>query len=226
MSDLENVSLGKDIIPVSASARKLGFIYDSDMSFCDQINSVSCHFHIRAICRICHLLPLSAAAALANSFVHSKLDYCNSLYFGISQANLNKLQRIQNSLARVVKTLQQFQHVQVVHHTNARQTSIKESITNSGIKILKFSVFFEICNIQNRRFVTFRLNWLNFNLKQNFYNLHQHILQRSFKCVWHTYTTHEHCSRSGDILTKISGVKMTPGCLVFALIKKPLHFEC
>ena len=49
------------------------------MSFSDQINSVSksCHFHIRDIRRICHLLPLSTATALANSLVSSKLDYCN-----------------------------------------------------------------------------------------------------------------------------------------------------
>ena len=96
--------LGNDIIPVSSSARNLGFIFDSDMSFTYQINSLSksCHFHIRDIRHIRHLLPLSAATALANSLVSSKLDYCNSLYNGISQANLNKIQRIQNTLARVV----------------------------------------------------------------------------------------------------------------------------
>ena len=90
-SQLTTLSLGNDIIPVSSSA--LGFIFDSDMSFTDQINSLSksCHFHIRDIRRIRHLLPLSAATALANSLVSSKLDYCNSLYNGISQANLNKI---------------------------------------------------------------------------------------------------------------------------------------
>ena len=53
-SDLTNLSLSNDIIPVSSSARNLGFIFDSDMSFSDQINSVSksCHFHIRDIRRI------------------------------------------------------------------------------------------------------------------------------------------------------------------------------
>ena len=48
-SDLTNLSLSNDIIPVSSSARNLGFIFDSDMSFSEQINSLpkSCHFHIR-----------------------------------------------------------------------------------------------------------------------------------------------------------------------------------
>ena len=112
-SDLTNLSLSTDIIPVSSSARNLGFIFDSDMSFSDQINSVSksCHFHIRDIRRIRHLLPLSTATALANSLVSSKLDYCNSLYSGISQTNLNKLQRIQNSLARVITNTSKYQHI-------------------------------------------------------------------------------------------------------------------
>ena len=99
--------------PVSSSARNLGFIFDSDMSFSDQINSVSksCHFHIRDIRRIRHLLPLFIATALANSLVSSKLDYCNSLYSGISQTNLNKLQRIQNSLARFITNTSKYQHI-------------------------------------------------------------------------------------------------------------------
>ena len=135
-AQLTTLSLGNDIIPVSSSARNLGFIFDSDMSFTDQINSFhfisfiisstssytynkvivnslskSCHFHIRDIRRIRHLLPLSAATALANSLVSSKLDYCNSLYNGISQANLNKIQRIQNTLARVVTNTSKFEHI-------------------------------------------------------------------------------------------------------------------
>ena len=78
----------------------------------DQINSLSksCHYHIRDIRRIRHLLPLSAATVLANSLASSKLDYCNSLYNSISQANLNKIQRIQNTLARVVTNTSKFEH--------------------------------------------------------------------------------------------------------------------
>ena len=108
-SQLTTLSLGNDIISVGSSSRILGFIFDSDMSFTDQINSLSksCHFHIRDIRRI----RLSAATALTNSLVSSKLDYCNSLYNGISQANLNNIQRIQNTLARVVTNTSKFEHI-------------------------------------------------------------------------------------------------------------------
>ena len=71
----------------------------------------SCHFHIRDIRQIRHLLPLSTATAFANSLVSSKLNYCNSLYSGISQKNLKKLQRIQNSLEPVITNTSKYQHI-------------------------------------------------------------------------------------------------------------------
>ena len=134
-SDLTNLSLNNDIIPVSSSARNLGFIFDSDMSFSEQINSLSksCHFHIRDIRRIRHLLPLSAATALANSLVSSKLDYCNSLYSGISQSNLNKLQRIQNSLARVITNTSKYQHITC---TNTKKTTLASYQTKNRLQTL------------------------------------------------------------------------------------------
>ena len=136
VSDLSN-----DIIPVSSSARNLGFIFDSDMSFSDQINSLSksCHFHIRDIRRIRHLLPLSAATALVNSLVSSKLNYCNSLYSGISQANLNKLQRIQNSLARVITNTSKYQHITPTLKNYTGFQSNKELSTNSVFSHTKHS---------------------------------------------------------------------------------------
>ena len=144
-SQLTTSSLGNDIIPVvSTFARNLGFIFDSDMSFTDQFNSLSksCHFHIKDIRRIRHLFPLSAATALANSLVSSKLHYCNSLYNGISQANLNKIQRIQNTLARVVTNTSKFEHITPMLKNYIGFQSNNASITNCvflHIKRFKFS---------------------------------------------------------------------------------------
>ena len=42
------------------------------------------------------------AKSVASSLVCSGLDYANSLLFGTTQRNINRLQRVQNTLARVV----------------------------------------------------------------------------------------------------------------------------
>ena len=49
-------------------------------------------------------LTLDAAKSVAviNSIVGVRLDYCNSLLYGTSQRNVDRLQRVQNSLARAV----------------------------------------------------------------------------------------------------------------------------
>ena len=83
-SDLTNLSLSNYIIPVSSSARNLnGFIFDSDMSFSDQINStqIVSFSHLRHYnSRIRHLLPLSTATC---SFKFSCLQHTWLLQFTI-----------------------------------------------------------------------------------------------------------------------------------------------
>src|SRR5277367_1696184 len=69
-----------------------------------QIASVcqSASFHTRAISHIRSSLNLKVANSLACALVQSRLDYCNSLYSSLSSRNLNKLQRTQNRVAKVV----------------------------------------------------------------------------------------------------------------------------
>ena len=64
----------------------------------DTISTIS--FYISAIRP---LIPESAAAQLVHSLVTSRLDYCNSLLFGVPDCRLKQLHRIQNIAARMVK---------------------------------------------------------------------------------------------------------------------------
>src|SRR5258708_6385613 len=61
-----------------------------------------CNFHIRALRHIRPCLTASSAATLVCSIVGSRIDYCNSVLHGTSGHNLDRLQRVQNSLAKIV----------------------------------------------------------------------------------------------------------------------------
>ena len=61
-----------------------------------------CNYFIRDIRRVRKHLTVDASTALANALVSSRLDYCNSLLHSLPGVYLNKLQRVQNALARVV----------------------------------------------------------------------------------------------------------------------------
>jgi hypothetical protein len=110
---LQSINLGNTIIKRSESAKNLGVIIDSDLSFTKHITNTckTSYMHIRDIRRIRHMLPKHTAVALANALVSSRLDYCNSLYYGVSQENINKLQRVQNSLARAVTNTRKYDHI-------------------------------------------------------------------------------------------------------------------
>ena len=51
-----------------------------------------------------------------DAFVSSRLDYCNSLLYGISDGLLSKLQTVQNTAARVVTGTRKFDHITPVLH--------------------------------------------------------------------------------------------------------------
>src|SRR5438132_506807 len=86
------------------TVRDLGAIFDPNLDFCKHISSIcrSSFFQIRQLRQIRSLLDKNSAVILANSLVHSKIDYCNSLLFDLPDASIMRLQRVQNSLARVV----------------------------------------------------------------------------------------------------------------------------
>ena len=48
---------------------------------------------------------------IIHAFVTSKLDYCNSLLSGITDELLAKLQKIQNTAARIVTKTRKFEHI-------------------------------------------------------------------------------------------------------------------
>ena len=72
---------GTALVPVS-SARNLGVVLESDLSFDQHISNVcrSSFYHIRQLRQIRPSLDLNSSIQLANALVSSKLDYCNSLF--------------------------------------------------------------------------------------------------------------------------------------------------
>ena len=86
------------------SARNLGIEFDKDFNFKKHISKVcrSCYYHIRDLRRLRRCLTAPVTKTIATSLVSSKLDYCNSILYNIPNREINKVQSVQNCLARVV----------------------------------------------------------------------------------------------------------------------------
>ena len=50
------------------------------------------------LCRIRKFLKQKSLLLLADSLVSSRLDYCNSLLYTVTKRDLNRIQRVQNTL--------------------------------------------------------------------------------------------------------------------------------
>ena len=94
---------------VAEEMKVLGVVLDRRMSFRKHVAVVarSCNYraHCTGRCRIRYLLITKSAQTLAYSLILSRIDYCNAVLHGAPTGTVQKLQRVQNSAARVVPRL-------------------------------------------------------------------------------------------------------------------------
>ena len=86
---------------------------DSVLSMEHHVASIckSAYMHLYNIGRIRHCINQKTAEILVHALITSKLDYCNSVLFGISEKLLRRLQLVQNSAARIVTKSNKRDHI-------------------------------------------------------------------------------------------------------------------
>ena len=60
------------------------------------------NYELKKLKQLKEYLPEESMKTLVTSLIFSRLDYCNSLLYGMKKENITKLQRIQNNAARLV----------------------------------------------------------------------------------------------------------------------------
>ena len=82
----------------------MGVTIDETLSFNTHVNNVckASYFHIRALRHVRECIDEETARTVASAIVGARLDYCNSVLHGTTISNINKIQRVINTLARVV----------------------------------------------------------------------------------------------------------------------------
>ena len=105
------IAVGDSYIESVSAVRNLGAFFDEHMSM-DVFVHKKCaaiQGQLRKLYRIRKYLSVTARKSLIQALVISCLDYCCSLLLGTKKANIDHLQRLQNSAARFIFDIPQYE---------------------------------------------------------------------------------------------------------------------
>ena len=123
------------------SAKNLGVTLDSELSFEPHIIKLvkSCFFIIRRLSKIKAYLTYEQLRTVVCACIFSRLDYCNSLFYGVSSQLLAKLQYVQNSAVRLLRKKNGFGYI-----------SVNEYIRRCHWLKVKERILFKLCLIVHK----------------------------------------------------------------------------
>ena len=105
--------IGTSSIAPASEARDLGILIDEKLQLSKHITN-TCRAATLAIWKISQIrnyLSQTQTERLVHAFITSRLDNCNSLLYGLPNLHIEKLQRVQNSAARLIARKRKFDHI-------------------------------------------------------------------------------------------------------------------
>ena len=99
-----SIDLGDVTIKSVPEVRNLGVLFDCNLTMENHVNKIckTGYYNLRNLWHIRHHMTSESLTILVNAFIHSHMDYGNSLQYGISNKLINRLQKLQNAAARLV----------------------------------------------------------------------------------------------------------------------------
>jgi hypothetical protein len=108
------IKIGDSVIKPTNLVKNLGIKMDYQLNMESQVNHIvlkSTYMNLRNIGRIRKFLTGSATKSLVHAYILSKIDYGNSLLVGIPNKLISKLERLQNTAARVITKTKRCEHI-------------------------------------------------------------------------------------------------------------------
>lgn len=107
------IQIGDEAIRPSKTVKNLGVHMDQELKMDSHVNSIckTANFHIHNIRRIRKFLTKDATKSLTNALVTSRLDYGNALLYGTTANLRKKMQKVQNSSARLITYTPRREHM-------------------------------------------------------------------------------------------------------------------
>lgn len=108
-----SLALSSSVYAPAPYVRNLGVVQDACLTMERQVTTIarSCYHQIHAIGKIRRYITSDACKILVQSLVTSRLDYANVLLYGLPKCLMDRLQRLQNSAARLITRTSRREHI-------------------------------------------------------------------------------------------------------------------
>ena len=100
-------------VTLSSKVRNLGAIFDNKIKLTSHENTVcqKAHNQLRNIGNIQKYLSQETKEIIVHAFFTTRLDYLNSLLYGMPDYIIKRLQRLLNAAARIITNLGKYDHI-------------------------------------------------------------------------------------------------------------------
>jgi len=107
------LQVGKNTVSVASLVKNIGIYFDTSLTMERQVNTISkaCYYQIRNTGHIRRYITLDTCKSLAPALITSRLDYGNALLYGLPSTLMTRLQKVQNSSARLVTRTHKREHI-------------------------------------------------------------------------------------------------------------------
>lgn len=121
---------GQNIVPVQ-SARNLGVILDDQLTMDAHAKNIvrGCLYQLRQLRSVKRSLTQEARRALVTAFIASRVDYCNAVFYGVTQSTIHRLQSCLNAAARLVTGVGKFDHITPVLRDTLHWLPVEQRVT-------------------------------------------------------------------------------------------------
>ena len=108
-----SITDGASSITRNGSVEYLGVVLGQCIKMYEHVTSVCqvAHYHLKNSHCLNPFLRQETLVTVSHTFVTSCIDNCNSLLYGISNYNINRLPQIQNGAARIVTNTRKYVHI-------------------------------------------------------------------------------------------------------------------
>ena len=113
---LTSITVCDELISKTSTGKNIGVLYDTIISMELHVTAVckAGFYHLRNISRIRKYISHHTAEILGHAFITSRLDFCNSLLYGLPKQTIKRLQHVQNAAARMVERTPKHGHISPV----------------------------------------------------------------------------------------------------------------